>query len=563
MLHQICGVNAHQAPGSRPRRGTAGRVILYPDDGYSSAAFVAPAGPGKRFPSRAPIASFPSMQRSLRCVWSPAFWVLALGAFACGSDESNGGAGASAGSPGSAGAGAGGSAGSAGTAGVDAGAGAGGTGGGEPQLLEGTPTVAWDYSGIVGTGQSLAVGAQAGAITPAATTQPYNNLKLSLGSLTVPPLDETASASPELSLVPLVEPIRPIGAGYPSPYPINLDGESPHTAMSVAITKLAQTMGGLSDLVSVHTVVGESGQPMTVINKAAMDTGTTGRAYAATLFEARAIKRLAEAAGKTYGIGAIFLTHGESDAGNQNYTNDMLQLRNDYNVDLKAITGQTQNIPLFTSQQHGIFQYAMNPSVRNIDVSTTLQWTASLDHPDEIVCVGPKYQYPYDADWLHLQPLGYELMGEKYAEAYYRHVVLGRRWEPLQPLRDTVARSGREITVDFHVPVPPLAWDEVLPMPHLVDLTEWAAGRGFEVRMGTTRLTIESVELVDADTVKITCTTDVPAGATLGYAATSDAAAILNVSPRWGQLKDSDPFVGDFTKRVQANYAVSFELPVQ
>ena len=80
--------------------------------------------------------------------------------------------------------------------------------------------------------------------------------------------------------------------------------------------------------------------------------------------------------------------------------------------------------------------------------------------------------------------------------------------------------------------------------------------------MGTTRLTIESVEILDDDTVQITCAADVPAGATLGYAATSDGAAISGVSPRWGQLKDSDPFVGNFTGKPQANYAVSFELSV-
>jgi hypothetical protein len=492
----------------------------------------------------------------------PGLWVLALSAVACGSDEPSAGAGGSGGSANNAGA-----AGTGGTGGggIDAGGGAAGTGS-EPQLLEGTPTVAWDFTGIVGTGQSLSVGAQAGNITPAATVQPYNNLKLSLGALTVPPLDAAASESPELSLVPLVEPIRPVDNGYPSAYPVNLDGESPHTAMSAQITALAKTVGGLSDLVTVHTVVGESGQPMSVINKTATEqvvgTGITGRAYAATLFEARAIARLARAQNKTYGIGAIFLTHGESDAGNGNYTNDMLQLWTDYNADLRAITTQTQPIPLFTSQQHGIYLYAVGDAPRNIDVSTGLQWTAALDHPEEIVCVGPKYQYPYNADWLHLEPLGYELMGEKYAEAFYQHVLLGRPWQPLQPLRGSIARSGRVITVDFHVPVAPLAWDDVLPRPHQTDLTEWAPGRGFEVRTGATRLAIESVALLDEDTVQITCAADVPAGATLGYAATSDGAAVPGVSPRWGQLKDSDPFVGAFTNRAQPNYAVSFELPV-
>ncbi|MEY4545648.1 MAG: hypothetical protein RL685_1843 [Pseudomonadota bacterium] len=444
-------------------------------------------------------------------------------------------------------------------------AGSGGSGGSEGITgnlpFEGTPTALWDYTGIIGTGQSLSVGAQAGAIRAAAMAQPYNNLKLSLGTATVPPFNSDDAA---LSLVPLVEPIRPIGQGYPSPYPVNLDGESPHTAMSAQITKLAKD-GGLADLVTVHTVVGESGQPMSVINKTAVEmpsgTGIIGRAYAASLFEARAIKRLA--GDKSYGIGAIFLTHGESDAGNPNYVNDMLTLWTDYNADLKVITGQTQDIPLFTSQQHGIFMYAPGQAPRNIDPSTLLQWRAGLDQPGKIVCTGPKYQYPYDADWLHMTPLGYELMGEKYAEVFYSHVVLGKPWSPLQPLAQTVARAGRVITVDFQVPVLPLAWDDALPKPHQADRTEWAQGRGFEVRMGATPLQIESVELSDEDTVQITLAADVPAGATLGYAASSDAAAISGTSPRWGQLKDSDPFVGAFTQMPQANYAVSFELPVQ
>jgi hypothetical protein len=425
--------------------------------------------------------------------------------------------------------------------------------------LSGTPKTLWDYTGIIGTGQSLSVGAEARNITPKATMPLYNNLKLSFGTATAPPFN---SDEPALALVPLVEPIRPFASGYPSAYPGNLYGESPHTAMAAQITALAMA-GGLSDFVTIHSAVGESGQAMNVINKTAVEDttmGTRGRAYAASLFEARAIERLA--GDKTYGIGAIFLTHGESDAGNANYTNDMVQLWTDYNADLKAITGQTDSIPLFTSQQHGIYMYMAGQAPRNVDVSTILQWRAALDHPDKIVCTGPKYQYPYAPDFLHLTPLGYELMGEKYAEVFYSHVVLGNPWQPLQPLADTVARSGRVITVDFHVPVAPLAWDDVLPKPHETDLTEWAAGRGFEVRMGGTRLAIESVEILDEDTVQITCAADVPAGATLGYAATSDGGAISGFSPRWGQLKDSDPFVGEFTQMPQANYAVSFEVSV-
>ena len=66
------------------------------------------------------------------------------------------------------------------------------------------------------------------------------------------------------------------------------------------------------DYVGVHSVVGESGQPMTVIKKNGVfvGAGTGARAYAATLFEVTAIARLATAMGKTYGIGAITIIHG-------------------------------------------------------------------------------------------------------------------------------------------------------------------------------------------------------------------------------------------------------------
>lgn len=55
-----------------------------------------------------------------------------------------------------------------------------------------TPVVniPWDWACIIGTGQSLSVGAQASPVT---TTQPYHNLKLSLGSLNIRPYDYNSS----------------------------------------------------------------------------------------------------------------------------------------------------------------------------------------------------------------------------------------------------------------------------------------------------------------------------------------------------------------------------------
>jgi hypothetical protein len=424
-------------------------------------------------------------------------------------------------------------------------------------LTAAAPVVPFGIIGIIGTGQSLSVGAQATAFSAAAGQPHFNNLKLALNGTTVPPFNPNA---PALSLVALTEPVRPLATTFPSAYPANLYGETPHAAMAAQVTTLAR-QAGAADYVTVHTVVGESGQGMSVINKTAteVDSGgtSTGRAYRATLFEASAIKRLATARGKTYGIGAIVLTHGETDAGNTNYEAAMVQLWSDYNRDLKAITGQAQSIPMITSQQHA-FGFTANQTTF-VAPSTIAEWKVGVDNPNNIICAGPKYQYPYASDNVHLVTRGYELLGEKYAEIYFQRVALGTAWQPLQPI--SASRSGRVVTVRFHVPVPPLAWDTALPLPHQSRLTQWAQGRGFELRQGTTLLTISSVQIVN-DTVQITASANVPAGVTLGYAATSDGIALAGVSPRWGKLIDSDRTVGAFTGQSQPNFAVAFEMSV-
>jgi hypothetical protein len=402
---------------------------------------------------------------------------------------------------------------------------------------------AWDWNGVVGTGQSLAVGT-----TPiTSTTQPFNNLMLSLGSATVPPWDPSLA---ELTMVPLIE--RKTNTTYPAPYPLNLWGETPHSAMANQLTAMVRYASG-HDFISVHSIVGESGQGIVALEKITGDTtGTTGRAYAATLFEASAITRLAQAAGKTYGIGAIVMTHGETDSGSPSYDADLIQLLKDYNTDLLPITGQTTPIPMFLSQQ---FAYPNSAGQR--PAANQIQWQLGVKKPGEFVCTGPKYQYPGHGDGIHLSATGYQQLGEKNAQVYYERVLLGNDWQPLYPTG--VTRDGRVVTVTFHVPVPPLAWDENLPAP----TNDWPNAKGFELRRGGLSLAIESV-VIDGDAVKITCASDLGANIAVAYALTAGSSqmTVASNSMRWGQLRDSDPFVGWTTRTVQPNYAVAFELPV-
>lgn len=400
----------------------------------------------------------------------------------------------------------------------------------------------FDYNGVIGTGQSLAVGEQAaGNYT---SSQPFNNLKISLGSKERSwPLDP---ADTEFSLVPLTEPLRTVAGAYPSCYPKNIYGETPHSAMANQITSLSP------GTITVHTEVGENGQCLSKLKKGASDDGTTGRAYNATLFEVQAITNLAKKAGKTYGVNGFILTHGECDAGSQTYRSEIVQLYRDYVKDLSAITGQSEKPVLLISQ--------MNSNTdSNIAAAALAVWNAQTDEPGNIILSGPKYQYLYANDGTHLQGAGYDALGEKYGEVYNEVIVKGNRdWRPLQP---TSARrvDSNTVNVTFHVPNPPLQWDSTLPTP--AAKSQWRSGRGFELSSGNTAIQISSAE-ISGTSVLIITSQALPSGSLkVGYAATSQSKR-SNGTVRWGLLKDSDSTNGYGTRTVQPNWAISFEMTV-
>ncbi len=409
------------------------------------------------------------------------------------------------------------------------------------------PAQPWDWAGVIGSGQSLAVG-QMGK--PAiSTTQPYNNLKLSTGTLPWP----VDPASAILTLVPLIEPSGRPSTSYPSSWPTNIAGETPHTGMANQVTSMVMAANG-ADYIGVHGEFGENGQCMNFLVKGAVDNGVNGRAYAATLIETQAIARLAQAAGKTYGVGAFIMTHGECDASSATYEAELYKLLSDYNTDIAAITGQTQKIQLIVSQQN---------SGGRFSTATQAEWQIGVNHPTEAVCSGPKYHLPYAPDGIHLTADGYRQLGEKYGQVYYERVVQGRNWQPLYPTG--VGRNGQVITVHFHVPVPPLAWETSQFSPPLPAMAQWTNGKGFEVRTPTSLVTITSVELV-GNSVRITCADALPeTGVKVAYAMWGNPTAMTEPhqgTTHWGLLRDSDPFVGSVTGVPQPNYAVAFYLDV-
>src|SRR5579859_6982197 len=103
------------------------------------------------------------------------------------------------------------------------------------------------------------------------------------------------------------------------------------------------------------------------------------------------------------------------------------------------------------------------------------------------------------------------------------------------------SRAGTVITVQFHVPVGPLTWDNTFPSPHPTAFPQWTNGRGFEVLADGKAVTINSVAIVGAakDSVQITCATDLTGHTvSVAYAYTADGTMMPGGTWRWGHLRD-------------------------
>jgi hypothetical protein len=109
--------------------------------------------------------------------------------------------------------------------------------------VQGYPVIPFqspDWVGIIGTGQSLSIGAGAGTTPNVSAANPrYANIQLADTSGNYDATQPTAST---LVIAPLKELIRRIHVSGPTEgvYPRNIYGETPHTAMADQISELAR-----------------------------------------------------------------------------------------------------------------------------------------------------------------------------------------------------------------------------------------------------------------------------------------------------------------------------------
>jgi hypothetical protein len=382
-----------------------------------------------------------------------------------------------------------------------------------------------DLNHVLATGQSLSVGAQGNP--PLTTTQPFDNVTFVTGVM--------SGGTGLTSFIPLVEG--------------DLLGATPVETMSSGFANLVtkttrDVAGGRSHdlLVSAHGVGGTA--------YVGLKKGT--QPYASGIAQATAGRDLAQAAGKSYVIRAVTTVHGESDHvdKNEKYAGDLVQWQTDYETDVKALTGQTEPVPMFETQFSTWTVLSGNPPTSPIPA---MQLAAHVNAPGKVILVGAKYHLPYAADGLHLTNEGYRHMGEDYAKAYRRVILEGKKWEPVRP--KSIVRAGAVVTVEMHVPSPPLVLDTTL-------VTN-PGNFGFEWKDDAGSMKIVNVEIAGPTTVNITLE-KTPTGANqrLRYAFTGTPAAPggPTTGPR-GNLRDSDT-----TKSLHDyplyNWCIHFDEPV-
>ena len=344
---------------------------------------------------------------------------------------------------------------------------------------------------ILGTGQSLSQGLFS---TPAlTTTQPFDNLMLGIGF--------SGSTRIYTGLTPLIE------GGFPH------DGETISSAMANSLTR---NLGVYRSIVTRH---GVSGFTYTELKK-----GTAP--YVDGMTQVSLAHQQLGALGLSHQVDAVTVIHGESDSvayGTPTpYEASLVEWQRDYTTDVKAITGQTNEVVLFTDQM-GQNQPSAIPYAQ----------LAAADHnPGRIVLVGPKYFLPYASDVDHLSNGAERLLGEYYAKAYQQQIVNGVAWKPFEP--QIVRACGTSLTATFDVPSPPI----------MVDTTAVGAraNLGFELADGA-GATITGVTVTGADTVRIDLS-KAPTNARLRYAHSPVAGATGQAHLAAGNLRDSDTRTG-------------------
>lgn len=358
----------------------------------------------------------------------------------------------------------------------------------------------WTYSGVLSYGQSLSNGWE--GWPSLSKTQPHDNLMV---GTSVHPSSESSStwaATGTAAFNPLVATVHSGGAVIAD---ATVAAYSPgNVARGETVLEGALNMwrrqqlawrGLLSDSTRrlVGSACGVGGKSIEELSK-----GASPELFNRLRGAATAAQTLATAASGTYGVSAILWLQGEHNSAGWSGTGDKdtykslcETLQQDVIADIAtAIAGQSAPPAFFCYQVGGLY------TSDTLELSIPQAQLECAQQFQDWYLVAPSYPVTDKAG--HLDPNGYRWLGMQFGKVLHQVLDLGRGWLPLHPIQATW--RGAEVLIDFHVPQPPLQFQNTYTVLTATDYT----AKGFRVTDDDGSLTISSVEIVSDACVRLT-----------------------------------------------------------
>ena len=289
---------------------------------------------------------------------------------------------------------------------------------------------------VVMYGQSLMLGAKS---VPVISTKPaYQTLMFSGG---IRSGYDIGSGNFYESLVPLVEKeVRSRGSGGKL-------GETPASGFSEEFVKL------LKNRWPQYLLLSSPAEGSTGI-ASLTEPGIFWERFKTDIIEAN---RLVKASGKVYNVPVILWNQGEKDIDRKTfadtYKNSMKLFQQKADEFIKSVTGQknTVKILMYQTVSHNVRKAEGNPEIANA------QYELAKTEAN-ITMSNTTYQLPYADDNVHLSNIGSKWNGASHAVAAKSLLIDQADWRPVHV--KGISSSKNVIALDFHVPVPPLTFDE-------------------------------------------------------------------------------------------------------
>ncbi|MBB5441192.1 hypothetical protein HDC92_004899 [Pedobacter sp. AK017] len=168
-------------------------------------------------------------------------------------------------------------------------------------------------------------------------------------------------------------------------------------------------------------------------------------------------QKQAIAMGKVYNVPCILWNQGERDIDLRTpsdvYKNELIAFQQLADIFIKSVTGQSNTVKLILYQT---VSHLVRKTKNYIQIANA-QYELAKSNPN-ITMSNTTYQLPFYTDHVHLSNSGSKWNGANHGIAAKRMIVDGADWRPIYVKE--ISYKNKEVLLQFHVPVPPLLFDE-------------------------------------------------------------------------------------------------------